>query len=132
MTRTQFQALAVAVALAGGSSLWSSASTAQDDQAADLNLKAETARQAYQTYEVMYAADRATPEDLYRWSRRLMEAELEGDPTNNQPAEDHWNRMRALQRQISALNAAGRAGGEEHYMAAANYYVAEAAADYGR
>jgi hypothetical protein len=132
MSRAPFQALAVAVLLAGGSSLWLSKSTAQEEQAPELSLKAESARQAYQAFDTLYAVGQATPEDVYRWSRRLMEAETEADPANQQPAEDHWNRMRTLQRRIAALNAAGRAGGEEGHLAAANYYVAEAAADYGR
>jgi hypothetical protein len=123
MSRTQFQTLAVAVVLVGGSSLWLSKSTAPGRASARAEFEGESARQAYQAFDTMYAVGQATPEDVYRWSRRLMGAETEADPANKQPAEDPRNRMRTLQRRISALNGAGAEGGEECHLAAANYYV---------
>ena len=133
MTRTQFRALAVAAALGIGSALWMSKLAAQEDQPPKPSSKmADSARKAYVAYNVMYGVGQAMPEEIYRWSRRLMEAELKADPTSKEPAKDHWKRMRDLQNRISTLNKVGAVGGEECHAAAAEYYVAEAESDYWR
>jgi hypothetical protein len=92
---------------------------------------AESARKAYDAYTTMYEVGQATAEDLYLWSDRLMKAEQADDPASKEPAEAHWKRMRDLHKRIAALHQAGVAGGEESSLAAAEYYLAEAEAEYG-
>jgi hypothetical protein len=67
------------------------------------------------------------PEDLYRWSKRLMEAEREGAvdaPRRQAAVEAHRNRMRVALGQMKALYEAGRV--QQKVLAEFAFYEAEA------
>jgi hypothetical protein len=129
MTRTRLAAFVGAGLLVSGLS-WSAAQEEQPQKAT--SKTAEAAKEAYAAFETMYQVGKATTEDVYVWSRRWMDAELKNDPMNKQAVEDHWKRMRELHMRVATLHRAGVAGGEASTLAAAEYYLAEAAAEYGR
>lgn len=71
----------------------------------------------------------ASAEEIYRWSRRTLEAEraLAGTQQDDLAALlKHWQRMEQVYRQVKALYETGTKGGEKEREAAAKYYRAEA------
>ncbi len=64
-------------------------------------------------------------EDIYLWSRRLMEAE-EQDGAGNAAVADHVERMRNLHKKVAALRQTGTKGGSERDFYATAYYLVEA------
>jgi hypothetical protein len=90
-----------------------------------LRAKLRAAAETYKlSFSIVKAGRRdALPEDVYRWSRRWMEAAQElGE--GKAAAEAHLERMRELKRLVKALLEGGLATALE--AAAADYYVAEA------
>jgi hypothetical protein len=86
----------------------------------------QAAQKALEQTQELYQTGRGTAEDVYRWSRRLMEAEQKADHNNRQAAAAHIDRMKALQDRVVAKAKAGVEGGEEANVAAAAYFVEEA------
>jgi hypothetical protein len=92
---------------------------------------------ARKTYEVTWTnyRERRTSEDLlYRWSVRWLEAErqLSDKPADQVAAfQEHWERMRALERLIGNLQRAGQAvidevSGTEYYRVEAEVWLLQA------
>jgi hypothetical protein len=86
----------------------------------------EAAKQAYFATVIDHNEDFATLDDVYRWSRRWMKAELKANPNNKKPRIDHRERMQNYHDRIVALHKAGAKGGETSKRNASAYYVAEA------
>ncbi len=82
------------------------------------------AQSAYQATYATYLADRAEVEGIYRWSRRVKEAELAAG--KGKAAEDHLQRMQQLHQRVAALFKAGAAGASAIDLHATEYYVAKA------
>ena len=87
------------------------------------------AKAAYQSTQADYDRGMAVFSDVYAWSRRWLEAEL--NLAQDRPAEiailqEHWKRMKRCYFTIKALNATGSRGGEKQKLDAADFYVAEA------
>lgn len=82
----------------------------------------EAARRALQATEAIIEAGSTSNEDIYRWSRRLAEAQ----GLTKEAVKEHADRMRELHNKVRAKNRAGVNGGEEHLLCATRYYVAEA------
>jgi Skp family chaperone for outer membrane proteins len=80
---------------------------------------------ALRSTDAAYNAGQATVEDMYRWSRRLMEAEL-ANGSNKKAALDHVSRMRDLNTKVEALFKIGAKGGAENHLHATRYYLLEA------
>jgi hypothetical protein len=89
---------------------------------------AEAAEGAYKATAASYEAGRYTVEDMYRWSKRLMEAQQADGKHPNAKAE-HLARMAQLHQKVSALYATGSHGGDEPSYYATMFYVLEARAD---
>jgi hypothetical protein len=86
---------------------------------------AKAARSAFDATYSQYETDNATAEDVYRWSRRLMETELQGDRKGTAIA-DHLARMRGLQELVAVRHKKGVSGGENATYHAATYFLTEA------
>jgi hypothetical protein len=87
----------------------------------------EAAQAALIATEADYNVNNATLEEIYQWSKRLMDAELQnrgGDAAVSR----HFDRMAEKQKRVSALFQAGVRGGSAKEEAAARYYLEEAAA----
>jgi hypothetical protein len=66
---------------------------------------------------------------LYLWSRRWMQAVIDASASpqdRNKAYQDHHDRMKLLNAQVSALVQTGAAGGEADKYAATQYYLAQA------
>jgi hypothetical protein len=72
-------------------------------------------------------AGRATIEDIYQWSRRLMTAEQLAGKTN--ASADHLERMRTLHETAAALYNNKAKGGSENNLYASEFYLLEAQAN---
>jgi hypothetical protein len=81
----------------------------------------EAATAAYQCTQAEYNVNRATVEDVYQWSRRIMKAENSRDA-----AAAHVGRMRELHERVSALHQAGAAGGSAQDYESTRFYLLEA------
>ena len=102
MASNRVRALASTLAIACFFLLWLSRSTAQEDRAPNrISKVVDSAKLALDAYETMYQVGQATAEDVYRWSLRLMEAELLANSTNDAPAQNHRDRMLKLHRQVA-------------------------------
>jgi hypothetical protein len=89
---------------------------------------AEAAEGAYKATSASYEAGRYTVEDVYRWSKRLMEAQQADGKHPNARAE-HLARMAQLHKKVSALYFHASKGGDEASYYATMFYVLEAGAD---
>jgi hypothetical protein len=89
---------------------------------------AEAAEGAYKATAASYEAGRYTVEDMYRWSKRLMESQQANGKHPTAKAE-HLARMAQLHQKVSALYATGSHGGDEPSYYATMFYALEAGAD---
>jgi hypothetical protein len=89
---------------------------------------AEAAESAYTATAASYEAGKGTVEDIYRWSKRTMEAQQADGKHPNARAE-HLARMAQCHQKVSALHATGSKGGDEPAYYATMYYLLEAVAD---
>jgi hypothetical protein len=89
---------------------------------------AEAAEAAYRATSASYEAGRGTAEDIYLWSKRLMEAQQADGKHPNAKAE-HLARMAQFYQKVSALYATGSKGGDESRYYATMFYLLEARAD---
>lgn len=89
---------------------------------------ADAAEHAYQATEASYNAGRYSAEDLYRWSKRLMEAQQADGKHPNARAE-HLARMAQLHKKATALYHTASKGGDEATYYATMFYLLEAGAD---
>jgi hypothetical protein len=107
--------------------LYLAGAAAQESDHEPAESKLETAARAtFEATEALYNVGQTDLEDIYRWSRRWMDAELKVNPDNRQPRIDHWRRMKAVFERVAALQANGVAGGEANRFHAAEYFVEEA------
>jgi hypothetical protein len=81
----------------------------------------KAAQDALKATEAEYAAERAKVEDVYTWSRRVMEEELKHG-TNPNAAGDHVHRMQKVAQKAEALYRKGSAGGSATKFHATRYY----------
>ncbi len=86
----------------------------------------DSARSALEAARTMYEVGKVPADEIYQWSRRLMEAEIKADPANRDAVAAHVQRMRDLLVRVKSLFDAGSAGGEQLTLDAVTYYVAEA------
>jgi hypothetical protein len=115
--------IAVGLVIAGLSALPSRADVEPQGKAKMANPNMVlAARKAKEAALAMHDVGRASLEDVYRWSRRVIEA----DNFAPQSVADHLALMRNLHARADAMNKAGAPGGEELWLHATAYYVAEA------
>jgi hypothetical protein len=86
----------------------------------------EAADAALKHMREVYDAGRADCEDVYRWSRRLMRAEIEAGANDGMPVVRHVKRMRELHDRVAAINRVGGEGGGHFELTATAYYLAKA------
>lgn len=116
--------LAIAVC---GISAWHSRSMADEERVTERYAKlVEAAQAALERTQAAYETGHAGVEDVYRWPRRLMNAELKADPAHPSAIEDHAERMHKLNERVAALAKVGSAGGDPQSLYATEYYVAKA------
>jgi membrane-bound lytic murein transglycosylase len=89
---------------------------------------AEAAESAYKATVASYEAGKGTVEDIYRWSRRLMEAQ-QAEGKNPEAKAAHLARMNKLQQKVEARYMTGSVAGEASAYYATKFYVLEAEAD---
>lgn len=86
----------------------------------------ETAKNALRSTMAAQLAGRATIEDIYQWSRRLMDAELVAGTAT--ASADHLERMDTLHKKVEALYKTASKGGSEDKYHASKFYLLEAQA----
>jgi hypothetical protein len=84
----------------------------------------EAAKGALRATMASQEAGRATIEDVYQWSRRLMTAEALAGKAD--AGADHFDRMGALHQKAAALYKKGAKGGSEEKFYATKFYLLEA------
>jgi hypothetical protein len=100
---------------------------AQDGTAEPAHELAAAAREAYEAAAIGVATGTATPEEVYRWSQRWMQAETARAPgVAATHAKAHLERMQALDATVQQGIASGMSPASAG--AAVRYYVAEARA----
>ncbi len=100
----------------------------------------DAARRTYEATWANYRERRTSEDSLYRWSVRWLEAErqLSDKPADQVAAfQEHWERMRALERLIGNLQRAGQAvidevSGSEFYRVEAEVWLLQAKEKKGR
>ena len=85
----------------------------------------KAAEEAFKATQAEYQFMQSSPEDVYQWSRRWMEAEMK-DGAGDDAIDRHIARMRELQKKIEALYKTGTRGGSLKNFHAANYYLLDA------
>lgn len=80
------------------------------------------AREALKATEAIVEVDRASYEDVYRWSRRVVEAE----DFSPEAIKDHITLMRELHARVAARAKRGLENGDPRILHATEYYLAEA------
>ena len=88
------------------------------------NQLVETATAAFKAARAEYEVGRGTVEDLYQWSRRIMDAELSNGA--GAAATNHLARMTELNDRVTALVGIGRESTDGTLATSAAYYVVEA------
>lgn len=88
---------------------------------------AQAANEAYKSSLAAYLDGHATCEDIYQWSRRIMDAELSSGTPNSAVA-DHLARMKDLHEIVTAKLKQGSADTSKAAIDATNFYLLEAAA----
>lgn len=89
----------------------------------------DAANDAWDAHCAVYRPETLLVEDLYPWSRRILEARriLASSQKEDIAANlGHWRRMKSRYLMIKALYITGAKGGEAEVLADARYYVAEA------
>jgi hypothetical protein len=89
---------------------------------------AEAAEGAYKATSASYEAGKYAVEDVYRWSKRLMEAQ-QADGKHPNARTGHLERMAQLHKKVSALYFLASKGGDEASYYATMFYVLQAGAD---
>jgi hypothetical protein len=87
----------------------------------------EAAKGALRSTMAAHEAGRATIEDIYQWSRRLMAAEQLAGKAGAGAA--HFERMGTLHEKAAALYKKGAKGGSEEKFYASKFYLLEAQAN---
>jgi hypothetical protein len=108
--------------------IWISPAPAEEGIVRAPKTLAEAAEGAYRATSASYEAGRGTAEDIYLWSKRLMEAQQADGKHPNAKAE-HLARMAEFHKKVSALYHTGSKGGDESRYYATMFYVLEAVAD---
>jgi hypothetical protein len=122
------RAIWFAIAILGICGVWSCASRLRaeaDKPGRPKSNLAQAADAALKATEAQYAFQQASVEDVYLWSRRLMEAEMQ-EGAGNKAIADHVARMQNLHAKVAALFKAGVVGGSEDRFYATAYYLEEA------
>jgi hypothetical protein len=88
---------------------------------------AQAANEAYKSSLAAYLNGHATCEDVYQWSRRIMDAEL-ASGTPNSAVADHLTRMKDLHEIVTAKFKQGSADTSKPAVDATNFYLLEAEA----
>lgn len=83
---------------------------------------------AYQAANDRFFANKATVEDVYLWSQRLMKAQ-EADGKHPNAKADHLSRMENLQELITERYKSGVPGIDKFELSATSFYVLEAGGD---
>lgn len=89
----------------------------------------DAAKAGYQTIQADYDLGMAVFSEVYQWSRRWLEAEInlaQDRPAQIAALQEHWKHMKRSYLMIKALNKTGARGGEKQKLDAADFYVAEA------
>lgn len=123
MTPTVRIALALALVLACGTAR---AERTTPDEAAERRRAAAAA--AFALVRAAHASSRATVENVYTWSRRLLRSEAATSPKRKALLEAqraHQTRMKQLLEEVERQHLAGNASATD--KAFAEYYAAEAA-----
>lgn len=85
------------------------------------------AKAALEATQTEYEVGQSSAEEIYVWSKRLMEAEL-ASGADRSSAMQHVTRMKSLFERVATLARVGAAGGEASTVAATTYYFEEAKA----
>ena len=126
---TRNRSLVLAALVSGGILLLCRSASVADENAVDAS-KAKMVMAAKDTLESIQAsytrgiANKATAEDIYLWSHRLMEAEKESGPNGEKAAAQHALRMRELYARLEAEHRFGRISLRE--LSATTYYLEKA------
>jgi hypothetical protein len=94
----------------------------------------DAARKTYRTTWANYRDGFAGEEQVYRWSKRWLEAERQADPRPDRQLaalRDHWERMRQMEKTVKSLQQAraittDRVTAAEYYRAEAEMWLLEA------
>jgi hypothetical protein len=137
MISTRMGAIGVVAALFVVASLCRKEVSAGDADGLDAHarLVVDAAKGAFDAEITHYQTGKGSVEAIYRWSRRLMKAEVEAakeEPLQRKAIQQHTARMLDLHRRVDALHTAGAAGGEEAVHHASVYYLAAAKRDLER
>lgn len=84
----------------------------------------EAAKAALTATQAAYETGLASAEEIYRWSRRLMIAELKANPSGRAAVEQHVARMEKLHEHVAARFEAGQTGSVD--LTATVYYLERA------
>ena len=123
MRRRRFVVAGVAALLSFLGGLYVSPMLAEEQFApGKMPTTAEAAEQVLKGTQAHYEAGKATVEDVYRWSRRLMEAQ-QADGKHPKAREDHLNRLYALKAKAAVLYRSGSRGGDATEYYATTYYL---------
>jgi hypothetical protein len=98
---------------------------AEDDGAKALKVSENMVVAAQKTLEAKQATfevGRASVDEVYTWSRRTVEA----SQYSAESVQRHLALMKDMSKRVIAKNEVGAEGGEEEYLHAAEYYLAEA------
>lgn len=87
----------------------------------------EAAKNALRATMAAHTAGKATVEDIYQWSRRLMTAEQLAGKAG--ASTDHLERMDTLHKKTEALYKTAAKGGSEEKFYASKFYLLEAQAN---
>src|SRR5262245_2034466 len=126
MMRTRHSAVVVIVSLVAVVALLTGFQVNADQSGKDQNANemVEAAKNALKATMAANEAGRATIEDIYQWSRRLMAAEQRAGKAN--AAADHLERMDQLHQKTAALYRTGSRGGSEEKFYGSKFYLLEA------
>ena len=103
-----------------------SLSQADEDKAAQPKSKLVlTAEAALEATQAQFQFQQATVEDVYIWSRRLLEAER-ANGAGQSALTSHVARMANLRKKVAALRMAGAPGGSPDKYFATTFYLLEA------
>jgi hypothetical protein len=97
---------------------------ADQDRAADNAALVEAADMALKATIAEHEAGKATIEDVYQWSQRLMTAERRAGKVDASSA--HVQRMRQLHEKQTVLFKTGSVAGSQRKVFASKYYLVEA------
>ncbi len=128
-------ALVFAVFIAAGLSRNGMSADNAKDAETRPHMMVAAARDALDAVQTKYRVGQSSTEEIYRWSRRLMRAELEtltDEAMQRKTTQQHIARMLELHRRVDALHMAGAVGGEESDYNASIYYLAAAKRDLER